>query len=57
MGGKAKSVYFSVVELGSHKTILRKVFFDAKACNEFMNNPELRVTYPEDKFYFLKETY
>jgi len=57
MGGKAKSVYFSIVELGTHKTVFTKVFFDAKGRNEFTKNPELRVTYPADKFYFVSETY
>jgi len=57
MGGKAKSVYLSVCPKGSHKSVLRKTFFDAKGYNGFIKTEEFKEKYPADKFDLIKEVY
>jgi hypothetical protein len=57
MGGKAKSVYLSVVDLKTHKTVFRRTFHDAKGYNEYLKDPVLQDTWPSEKYYYVKETY
>ena len=57
MAGKAKSVYLTVTPKGSLTSVFRKVFFDAKAYNEFVKTDEFKEKYPTDKFQILKEIY
>ena len=55
MAGKAKSVYLTVTPKGSLTSVFRKVFFDAKAYNEFVKTDEFKEKYPTDNFQILKE--
>jgi hypothetical protein len=57
MAGKAKSVYLTVTPKGSLSSVFRKVFFDAKAFNEFVKSEEFTEKYPTDQFQVLKEIY
>jgi len=57
MAGKAKSCYLTVTLKGSIKTVFQKVFFDAKAYNEFVNTEEFKAKYPREQFDIIKETY
>jgi len=57
MAGKAKSVYLTVTPKGSLSSVFRKVFFDAKAFNEFVKSEEFKEKYPSEKFQILKEIY
>ena len=57
MAGKAKSVYLTVTPKGSLSSVFRKVFFDAKAFNEYVKSEEFIQKYPSDQFQILKEIY
>lgn len=57
MGGKAKSVYLTVLPKGSHISIFKKVFFEAKSYNEYVKSEEFKVKYPVVSFDIVKETY
>jgi hypothetical protein len=57
MGGKAKSIYLTVCPKGNHVSVFKKVFFEAKAYNEYVKNPEFIEKYPKDKFDIIKETF
>jgi hypothetical protein len=57
MAGKAKSVYLTVTPKGSLSSVFRKVFFDAKAFNEFVKSDEFKEKYPPEQFQILKEIY
>ena len=57
MAGKAKSVYLTVIPKGSLSSVFRKVFFDAKAYNEFVKSDEFKEKYPTEQFQILKEIY
>jgi hypothetical protein len=57
MAGKAKSIYLSITLKGQLKTVFRKVFFEAKAYNEYVNTDEFRTSWPADQFDIVKETY
>jgi hypothetical protein len=57
MAGKAKSLYLSIVDRKTHKTVLHKQFFEAKSLNEFLKDETLREKYPNDQYQFVKETY
>ncbi len=57
MAGKAKSVYLTVIPKGTLSSVFRKVFFDAKAFNEFVKSEEFTEKYPADQFQILKEIY
>lgn len=57
MAGKAKSVYLTVTKKGAHKTEYTKVFFDAKAYNEFVKTEEFKTQWPETEYSIIKEIY
>ena len=57
MAGKATSIYLTVCPKGSHLSVLKKVFFEAKAYREFIATEEFKAQYPADKFDIVKETY
>lgn len=56
MAGKAKSVYLTVTTL-EHKTVFKRMFFNAKQLNEFVNTEEFKAKYPLTEFKIVKETY
>ena len=57
MAGKAKSIYLTVTLKGQHKTVFSKVFFEAKAYNEYIKSDEFVGKYPATEFTIFKETY
>lgn len=57
MAGKAKSCYLTVTPVGQLKSVLNKVFFDAKSMRDYMATDEFRAMYPDIKYTFVKETY
>jgi len=57
MAGKAKSVYLTVTVKGQFKTVFHRMFFDAKAYNEYVKSEEFLAKYPADEFSIIKETY
>lgn len=57
MAGKAKSLYVSIVDRKTHKTVLNQMFFEAKAMNAFLKDPTLLEKYPNDTYYIVKESY
>jgi hypothetical protein len=57
MAGKAKSVYLTVCPNGKLQSVLRKVFFDAKALREFMSTDDFKEKYPVEEYTIHKETY
>ena len=57
MAGKAKSVYLTINPKGGFKTVFQKVFFDAKAYNDYVKSEEFKAKWPKDEFDIVKETY
>jgi hypothetical protein len=57
MGGKAKSVYLTVVPKRSHMSVLKKVFFDAKSYREYTSTEEFKAKYPAEEYDIIKEVY
>jgi len=57
MSGKAKSCYLTVSLKGSFKTVLSKVFFNAKDLNDFIKTEEFKALYPTTEFNITKEVY
>jgi hypothetical protein len=57
MAGKAKSIYLSVLPKGQHMSAFKKVFFEAKAYNEYVKSEEFKKQWPADKYDIIKETY
>ena len=57
MAGKAKSIYLTVTKIGSMKTEFHRMFFDAKAYNEYVKSDEFRTTWPVEEYNIVKETY
>lgn len=57
MAGKSKSIYLTINPKGSFKSAFHKVFFEAKAYNEFVKTEEFKAQWPADKFDIVKETY
>jgi hypothetical protein len=57
MAGKAKSVYLTINPKGEFKTVFHKVFFDAKAYNEYVKSDEFKAKWPAAEFDIVKETY
>lgn len=57
MAGKSKSCYLSIVDSKTHKTVFRKVFFNAKDMNTFIKDDPKVKEFPQPEFYIVKETY
>ena len=57
MAGKAKSVYLTINPKGTFKTAFHKVFFDAKAYNEYVKSDEFNAKWPAEEYDIVKETY
>ena len=57
MGGKAKSIYLTVLPKGSHMSVFKKVFFEAKSYNEYVKSDEFKAKWPSTEFDIVKETY
>jgi len=57
MAGKAKSVYLTVNKKGSFKTEFSKVFFDAKAYNDYVKSDEFKAKWPAEEYTIVKEVY
>ena len=57
MAGKAKSIYLTITAKGQFRTVFSKVFFDAKAYNEYINSDEFKAQWPAAEFDIVKETY
>ena len=57
MAGKATSVYLTVSDKVTHKTILHKVFFNMTGLNQFVATEEFIEKYPTEQFYITKEIY
>jgi hypothetical protein len=57
MSGKAKSVYLTITKKGQYKTEFKKVFFDAKAYNEYVKSDEFKAQWPVTEFDIVKEVY
>jgi hypothetical protein len=57
MAGTAKSIYLTITKIGSYKTEFTKVFFDAKAYNEYVKSDDFKAKWPATEFKIVKETY
>ena len=57
MAGKAKSVYLTINKKGSFKTEFTKVFFDAKAYNDYVKTDEFKAQWPAEEYSIIKEVY
>ena len=57
MAGKAKSIYLTVLPKGSHMSVFKKVFFEAKSYNEYVKSEEFLEKYPAEVYSIIKETY
>jgi hypothetical protein len=57
MAGKAKSVYLTINKKGSFKTEFTKVFFDAKAYNDYVKTDEFKAKWPAEEYSIIKEVY
>ena len=57
MAGKAKSIYLTIHPKGTFTTAFHKVFFEAKAYNEYVKTDEFKTKWPATEFDIVKETY
>ena len=57
MAGKAKSIYLTVLPKGTHMSVFKKVFFEAKSYNEYVKSEEFKTKWPADQYDIIKETY
>jgi hypothetical protein len=57
MSGKAKSIYLTVLPKGTHMSVFKKVFFEAKSYNEYVKSDEFKQKYPAEHFDIVKEIY
>ena len=57
MAGKAKSIYLSVIPLGQLQSVFKRVFFNAKDYNEYVNSDEFKANWPTSQYQILKEVY
>ena len=57
MAGKAKSIYLTVLPKGSHMSVFKKMFFEAKSYNEYIKSDEFKAKWPSAEFDIVKEIY
>jgi hypothetical protein len=57
MSGKAKSIYLTVLPKGTHMSVFKKVFFEAKSYNEYVKSDVFKQKYPAEQFDIVKEIY
>ena len=57
MAGKATSIYLTILPKGTHMSVFKKVFFEAKAYNEYIKSDEFKEKFPADQFDIVKEVY
>ena len=57
MAGKATSVYLTVTEKTTHKTVFQKTFFNMTSLKDYVKTPEFKTLYPEEQYNIIKETY
>ena len=57
MAGKAKSIYLTVTLKGKFTSVFRKMFFDAKAYNDYVKTDEFKAQWPASEFTLIKEVY
>jgi hypothetical protein len=57
MAGKTKSIYLTITVKGQFKTVFNRVFFDAKAYNEYVKSDEFKSKWPAEEFDVIKEVY
>lgn len=57
MAGKATSIYLTIVPKGSYVSVFKKVFFEAKAYNEYIKTEEFKAQWPSSEFNIVKEVY
>jgi hypothetical protein len=57
MAGKATSIYLTILPKGTHMSVFKKVFFEAKTYNEYVKSDEFKAQWPADKFDIIKEIY
>ena len=57
MAGKATSIYLTILPKGSHNSVFKKVFFEAKSYNEYVKSEEFKGQWPTNEFDQVKETY
>lgn len=57
MANKATSVYLTVADKVTHKSVLNKVFFKMADLNEFVKTEDFLEKYPSEQYYIVKEVY
>jgi hypothetical protein len=57
MAGKATSIYLTILPKGTHMSVFKKVFFEAKAYNEYVKSDEFKAKWPTEEFDIVKEIY
>jgi hypothetical protein len=57
MAGTAKSIYLTVCPKGSHKSVFKRTFFNAKDYNEYVKSDDFKVKYPKEEFEIIREVY
>lgn len=57
MAGKATSIYLTILPKGSHISVFKKVFFEAKTYNEYTKTDEFKEQWPKEQFDIIKEVY
>ena len=57
MGGKATSIYLTILPKGQHMSVFKKVFFEAKSYNEYVKSDEFKAKWPSTDFDIVKEIY
>jgi hypothetical protein len=57
MGGKATSIYLTILPKGKHISVFKRVFFEAKSYNEYVKSDEFKSKWPTAEFDIVKEIY
>lgn len=57
MAGKSTSIYLTICPRGSHKSVFKKTFFNAKDYNDYVKTDEFKEKWPKEEFEIIKEVY
>jgi hypothetical protein len=57
MSKRTKSVYLTVADSKTHKTVHTRVLFNAEAYNKLVKDEKFQQQYPKPQYYYVKEVY
>lgn len=57
MAGKSTSIHLTICPRGSHQSVFKRTFFNAKEYNDYVKTEEFLAKWPKEEFEIIREVY